>query len=276
MHGMHGMRLDRAAPLALAWALGLAACGEKSLEQRKQEERALLDAQFAHVAPEARPMSEAEKIERLVDLVRESGHTFIRNGQEHDSHEAAEHLSMKLERAGDRVHTADDFIAGIATRSSLSGQLYQLRTADGTEYATRDWLVAQLQAMEKPPPPTASDPVEGPNAAPVPAPRVVTTIDIDFSLSVIESSGLGFLAPHEDKAATHYTAGEFARMLRRKSKWLGPDLNELDPWLDEIASRSFKTDLPYQVQLEGGEVVELRPWLDEQLAKARRHVEGAP
>lgn len=258
----------RAVPLAAALALALGACSDKSLEQRKQEDQAQVDAQFAHIPPEARPMTEAEKIERLIDLVRDSGHTFIRNGQEHTSQEAAEHLSMKLERAGDRVRTAEEFIAGVATRSSMSGQLYRLRTADGTDYATRDWLVAQLQAMEKPAPSIARD--RDPETRPAPAPRVVNTIDVDFALSVVENSKLAFLAPHEDAEPTVYTAREFARMLARKSTWLGPDLHELEPWLDEIATRSFKTDLPYQVRLDGGEVAEFRPWLDARLEQARR------
>jgi hypothetical protein len=54
-------------------------------------------------------------------------------------------------------------------------------------------------------------------------------------------------------------------MLRSKWDWIGYDLVELEPWLDAIATRSFKTRLPYRVELAGGTLGELRPWLDERL-----------
>jgi hypothetical protein len=153
----------------------------------------------------------------------------------------------------------------------MSGQLYHLRTADGEEYATRDWLAAQLRAMEKPAAPTDRRTNTGDgDDPPAPTPAIVTTIDVDYALKLIEDSGLTFVSPKEDDEPTTFTAGEFARMLRRKTQWLGPDLQQLEPWLDEIASRSFKTDNAYQVKLENGELADFRPWIDEKLSEARK------
>lgn len=249
--------------------LWLGACGDKTLEQRKAEERAAFDKQYAHLDEGARPLTESEKIEKLIEAVRESGHTFIRNGQEHGSSEAADHLSMKLEKAGDRVRTAEEFIAGIASRSSMTGKPYMLRTGDGTEYRTRDWLLSHLRELNKPPvlANTAGPPSS--DGAKQPGPHIQVNIDIEYALSLIEESELSFHSVKDGERNATYTSGEFARMLRRKSSWIGSDIEDLDPWLDEIASRSFKSDEAYLVTVTEGRDLELRPWLDEKLAAAR-------
>src|SRR5690606_4946707 len=61
--------------------------------------------------------------------------------------------------------------------------------------------------------------------------------DIDRALDLIGGSGRRFIDPPEDPDArpTEYTAEQFAAMLRTKWDWLGYDLTELEPWLDEIA-----------------------------------------
>ncbi|MBE0557375.1 MAG: DUF5329 family protein, partial [Proteobacteria bacterium] len=41
-------------------------------------------------------------------------------------------LRLKYKAAGDRVRTADDFIRLCGSRSSLSGEKYRIRFADGT------------------------------------------------------------------------------------------------------------------------------------------------
>lgn len=93
---------------------------------------------------------------------------------------------------------------------------------------------------------------------------------IERAIDLIASSDLTFLDPpaedEEDGEPTVYTAEQFASMLRTKWDWIGYDIVELEPWLDEIACRSFKTNLPYLVRVEGqAEPVEVRTWLAPQL-----------
>ena len=45
--------------------------------------------------------------------------------------EGAQHLRDKLAKAGDRIKTIEDFIAGIASNSFLSGKPYLVKFADG-------------------------------------------------------------------------------------------------------------------------------------------------
>jgi hypothetical protein len=76
---------------------------------------------------------EKKKIDFLIssiDNLKEA--KFIRNGTEHDGKEAAEHLRMKLQNAGGRVQTADDFIRLCGSYSSISGKPYLIRLSDGT------------------------------------------------------------------------------------------------------------------------------------------------
>lgn len=87
---------------------------------------------------------------------------------------------------------------------------------------------------------------------------------IEAMLDTISASGHRFIDQAEDAESrpTEYTAEQFASMLRGKWEWLGYDIVEPNLWLEEIATRSFKTNLPYLVVIEGGTTVELRGWLD--------------
>lgn len=75
---------------------------------------------------------EKKKIDFLLSSVENMrGAKFIRNGTEHDGKEAAAHLRMKLQKAGGKVQTADDFIRLCASKSFLSGKPYRIRSSDG-------------------------------------------------------------------------------------------------------------------------------------------------
>lgn len=111
---------------------------------------ALAPAAFAN-----EPAAQRE-IDYLISEVEHSRAVFVRNGSEHAPADAASHLRMKLRRAGDRVHTAEEFIEGVASKSSLTGRPYLMRTADGKTEPTCTWLKAKLigyRAAHSPPGP---------------------------------------------------------------------------------------------------------------------------
>ena len=106
-------------------------------------------ASFSIDSPTDNPTSESEKIERLIRYVHAmEGAVFIRNGEEHTPKEAAEHLRTKLNAGGGDLQTARDFIEQIASRSSLTGEVYQIRTAEGRTMPAEDVLREQLAQME--------------------------------------------------------------------------------------------------------------------------------
>ena len=93
---------------------------------------------------------EAEKIELLIARLEAMQDTvFIRNGKEHSSNRAAEHLRLKWRKAGTRVHTAEDFIKFCGSRSSISGKAYQIRFADGRQEDSAVILKELLDEIEK-------------------------------------------------------------------------------------------------------------------------------
>jgi hypothetical protein len=115
--------------------------------------RQLLAAIFAalltaSIALALDPQTQAE-IDELISFVQTSDVRFIRNGQEYSAAEGADHLRQKLARAGDRVKTTDDFITGIASQSSISGQPYLVKFADGHTQPAGDWLRAHLAEARK-------------------------------------------------------------------------------------------------------------------------------
>jgi hypothetical protein len=95
-------------------------------------------------------LTEDQKIDHLILFIRNlKGATFIRNGNEHPATAAADHLQMKREKAGSRIKTAKDFIEKIATRSSISGEYYMIRFANGKEFPVYMVLGNELKKLEE-------------------------------------------------------------------------------------------------------------------------------
>jgi len=97
------------------------------------------------------------EIDALIARVRQAqGVVFIRNGSDHTAPEAAAHLQRKREAVGDRFASAEQFIEAIGTRSSMTGRVYRVRTADGHEVDSATWLRGLLRELRaKAPPPAA-------------------------------------------------------------------------------------------------------------------------
>jgi len=101
------------------------------------------------IAATASPMTEADKINALIATVDQlPGAVFIRNGSEYPAAKAAEHLRMKWQYAGKRIKTAEDFIKYCASASSMSGNRYQIRFADGHTVYSADFFHQQLRRIE--------------------------------------------------------------------------------------------------------------------------------
>jgi hypothetical protein len=97
----------------------------------------------------ARENRETGRIEYLIASVESlPGVKFIRNGSEHDGKEAAEHLRMKLRRAGSRVATAEDFITLCASKSYLSGKPYLIQFPDGKTIPSAAFFLEQLKKYD--------------------------------------------------------------------------------------------------------------------------------
>ena len=93
-------------------------------------------------------LTESQKIDRLIASIESlEGAKFIRNGSEHSPGEAAKHLRDKRGQAGDKLKTADEFIEQIGSRSSLSGEDYTIKFADGRVVKSGEFLREQLKKL---------------------------------------------------------------------------------------------------------------------------------
>jgi len=97
------------------------------------------------------PVNETERIEYLIQSIEQlSTAKFIRNSSTYDAKPAADHLRLKWREAGARVKTAQQFIELCASRSSVSGQPYRIRFADGRVVTSEAFLRAKLKELDRP------------------------------------------------------------------------------------------------------------------------------
>jgi uncharacterized protein DUF5329 len=84
------------------------------------------------------------EVQYLLGFVENSGCTFHRNGSDHDSADAADHLRLKYNRGGKYVNNADQFIDRLATESSWTGRKYSV-TCNGSNEPSGEWLHRALE-----------------------------------------------------------------------------------------------------------------------------------
>jgi hypothetical protein len=98
----------------------------------------------------ARDARQQQRIDYLIrSLSSLNGAVFIRNGSEYDASAAREHLQRKLNAAGERVTSAEEFIKYCASESSLTHQPYQIRFADGTTITSASYFRNELKKFDQ-------------------------------------------------------------------------------------------------------------------------------
>jgi len=103
---------------------------------------------FVEVCAYAQDFSETAKIQYLIASVEAlEGARFIRNGLEYDTRAASNHLRLKLKTAGDKVRTAEDFISFCSSKSSMTGEPYFIRFADGTTLKSEVFFKDKLKTF---------------------------------------------------------------------------------------------------------------------------------
>ena len=100
----------------------------------------------------AEGLTEEQKIDALIHSVEVLPDAqFIRNGSVYDGKAAAEHLRKKRRYAGKRIKSANDFIVYCASKSSTSGEAYQIRFADGKTVDSEVFFREELARIEAAP-----------------------------------------------------------------------------------------------------------------------------
>ena len=103
----------------------------------------------AAYAAELPPAAQAE-ITHLLDYLSASGCEFYRNGSWYKAWTARAHLEKKYEYFLKKhlIRNAEDFIARAATKSSMSGEAYQVRCGNDISPSAA-WLTAELTRLRQ-------------------------------------------------------------------------------------------------------------------------------
>ena len=98
----------------------------------------------------ARSAHEQARIDYLIQSLGQlPGAVFVRNGSDYQAAEAQSHLRQKLNYAGERIQTAEQFIKACATESSMTHKPYQIRFSDGRTQNTADYFFSKLREYDR-------------------------------------------------------------------------------------------------------------------------------
>ena len=93
-----------------------------------------------NIHPKKADKDETKEIEDLLKKIESSDIIFVRNGEEHTPQEAADHLRSKWEQSEGKIKTKKAFIDYLATKSSMTGELYYVILKDGSKLPAAVWL----------------------------------------------------------------------------------------------------------------------------------------
>jgi len=95
------------------------------------------------------------EIGKLLAVLGTSKCEFYRNGSWYDAAEAQAHLTKKYEYLRDRkkITTTEQFIADAGSKSSMSGEAYQVRCPDRAAEPAAKWLSDELARLRREPAP---------------------------------------------------------------------------------------------------------------------------
>ncbi|MEZ0272494.1 MAG: DUF5329 domain-containing protein [Methylophilaceae bacterium] len=100
---------------------------------------------------QAKSLSEPARVEiqQLLSALGNSQCEFYRNGTWHSSVKAKQHIASKLEYLERRelVSSTEDFIALAATKSSKSGEPYQVQCPGKSPEPSATWLERRLKSL---------------------------------------------------------------------------------------------------------------------------------
>ncbi len=95
-------------------------------------------------AQESHSSSYTAEIERVINYIQHSDCLFFRNGKTYSSQQAASHLRFKLSRSKGKNLTTEQFIATLASKSSITKKPYHIKCAKQSKTIARQWLLDHL------------------------------------------------------------------------------------------------------------------------------------
>ncbi len=110
----------------------------------------LCGAMASAVAGTPSPQAQAE-IDQLLQVTGSASCEFYRNGEWHTAAEAQAHLKKKYDYlvTVHLVKSAEQFIERAGTKSSMSGEAYQIRCPGHAAEPSAQWLTERLAAIRR-------------------------------------------------------------------------------------------------------------------------------
>ena len=89
------------------------------------------------------------EIAHLLEYVKTTQCTYIRNGTSYNGVEAANHIKKKFDYYKNDVASAEDFIRLSATKSTISGSKYYIKCSGSPKRESGVWLLQELDRYRK-------------------------------------------------------------------------------------------------------------------------------
>lgn len=89
------------------------------------------------------------EIAHLLEYLKTTQCTYIRNGTSHKGTEAFTHIKKKYDYFKNDISSAEDFIRLSATKSTMSGSKYYIKCAGSPKMESGVWLLQELEKYRK-------------------------------------------------------------------------------------------------------------------------------
>ena len=89
------------------------------------------------------------EVKFLINEIKQSDCSFIRNGLSHSAKRAAEHLTLKYNNGKSYAQNGKSFIKNLATKSAWSGIVYKITCPNKEAVNSNEWLNSKLNNFKK-------------------------------------------------------------------------------------------------------------------------------
>ena len=93
------------------------------------------------------PEEQKAEVEHLILYLQNSGCDMVRNGKAYTGVDGAGHVRRKYQHFMKKISSTEEFIEYSASKSTMSGQYYEVRCPGKSPERSQDWLLRELQAF---------------------------------------------------------------------------------------------------------------------------------
>jgi ATP-dependent DNA helicase Rep len=92
------------------------------------------------------PDAQHAEVEHLIEYLENSDCEMVRNGRSYSGQEGARHVRRKYDHFQGEISSTEEFIEHSASRSTISGEYYEVHCPGQAPVKSKDWLLQELEA----------------------------------------------------------------------------------------------------------------------------------